>query len=101
MGDISTECGYVADLGPSNQVAGFGQCLGVRANQWVENDPIDRHSGADEELIPSSFETGQLFDGSYIQQGVDGSMPALFQVEQKIRSTRNRENRTRRLGKGL
>jgi hypothetical protein len=46
------------------------------------NDPVNRDRSADKELVSADFEGAHLFDRRHVQQSMDGSMPALFQVEQ-------------------
>ena len=50
---------------------------------------------------PRSFEEVHLRDGGHVHKGMDGGMPALFQVEQQIRSARDGQDGTGRLRKGL
>ena len=72
----------VTDLRAGDQVAGFGQCLGVRAGQGIQNDAVDRDSRAHKQFFPLHFERSHLLNGSHIQQCVDGRMTTLFNVEQ-------------------
>jgi len=67
MSDIPAQCGNVADLRSGDEVAGFGQCLGMRADQRIQNNAIDRDGGAYKEFVPSHFEGCQLGDGSHVQ----------------------------------
>ena len=56
MRNVPTQCSDVADLWSRDQVAGFGQRLGVRDDQGVMNDSIDRDGSAHEELVFSHLD---------------------------------------------
>jgi hypothetical protein len=66
MRNIAPESGCVADLRARDQVTSFDQCLGVRANQRVERNAIDRDGGTNVELVTSQFERDHLRDESQI-----------------------------------
>ena len=64
--NIATQSRHIADLRARDQVTGFDQCLGVRANQRVQSDAVDRDGSADVEFIPPQFERVHLRDESQI-----------------------------------
>src|SRR6185503_3633793 len=53
VGSVPTQSRDIADLRSRDQVTGFDQCLGVRANQRIQRDAAGGNGGADVEFIPS------------------------------------------------
>jgi hypothetical protein len=82
VSNVPTQSRHIADLGSRDQVAGFRQRLSMLDHPGIQNDTVDRDGSADKEFLSSYFEGGHFLNGSYIQQRVDGGMPALFEVEQ-------------------